>query len=34
MRLDRFVHHVWMMDLSEVEQFLGPTLHIAAVFDA
>jgi transposase InsO family protein len=30
----RFVHHVWMMDLSEVKQFLGPTLHIAAVFDA
>ncbi len=30
----RFVHHVWMMDLSEVNQFLGPTLHIAAVFDA
>jgi transposase InsO family protein len=23
-----------MMDLSEVKQFLGPTLHIAAVFDA
>lgn len=30
----RFVHHVWMMDLSEVKQFLGPPLHIAAVFDA
>lgn len=30
----RFVHHVWMMDLSEVQQFLGPTLHMAAVFDA
>jgi transposase InsO family protein len=30
----RFVHHVWMMDLSEVKQFLGPSLHIAAVFDA
>jgi len=30
----RFVHHVWMMDLTEVKQFLGPTLHIAAVFDA
>jgi transposase InsO family protein len=23
-----------MMDLSEVKQFLGPTLHLAAVFDA
>lgn len=30
----RFVHHVWMMDLSEVKQFLGPALHVAAVFDA
>ena len=30
----RFVHHVWMMDLSEVKQLLGPTLHVAAVFDA
>jgi transposase InsO family protein len=30
----RFVHHVWMMDLSEVKQFLGPPLHLAAVFDA
>jgi hypothetical protein len=23
-----------MMDISEVEQFLGPTLHLATVFDA
>jgi len=30
----RFVHHVWMMDVSEVKQFLGPPLHMAAVFDA
>ena len=30
----RFVHHVWMMDVSEVKQFLGPSLHMAAVFDA
>jgi transposase InsO family protein len=30
----RFVHHTWMMDISEVKQFLGPTLHMAAVFDA
>jgi transposase InsO family protein len=30
----RFVHHTWMMDISEVKQFLGPTLYMAAVFDA
>jgi transposase InsO family protein len=30
----RFVHHTWMMDISEVKQFLGPTLHLATVFDA
>jgi transposase InsO family protein len=30
----RFVNHVWMMDVSEVKQFLGPSLHMAAVFDA
>ena len=30
----RFVHHVWMMDVTEVKQFLGPSLHLAAVFDA
>jgi transposase InsO family protein len=29
-----FVNHVWMLDVSEVKQFLGPQLHIAAVFDA
>lgn len=30
----RFVHHVWMLDVSEVRQILGPTLYMAAVFDA
>lgn len=30
----RFVHHVWMMDVSVVRQFLGPGLSMAAVFDA
>ena len=30
----RFVHHVWMMDVTEVKQLLGPTLQLAAVFDA
>jgi len=30
----RFVHHVWMMDVSQVQQFLGPDLLMAAVFDA
>jgi transposase InsO family protein len=30
----RFVHHVWMMDISHVKQFLGPDLYMAAVFDA
>jgi hypothetical protein len=29
----RFVHHTWMMDVSEVRQFLGPKLHMACVFD-
>jgi transposase InsO family protein len=29
-----FVHHVWMMDVSLVQQFLGPDLYIAAIFDA
>jgi len=29
-----FVHHVWMMDVTEVKQLLGPTLYMAAVFDA
>ena len=30
----RFVHHVWMLDVSQVQQFLGPDLFMAAVFDA
>jgi transposase InsO family protein len=30
----RFVHHTWMMDVSQIKCFLGPDLHIAAVFDA
>jgi transposase InsO family protein len=30
----RFVHHTWMMDVSQVKQFLGPDLHMAAVYDA
>lgn len=30
----RFVHHVWMLDVSLVRQFLGPDLYMAAVFDA
>lgn len=30
----RFVHHVWMMDVSQVRQFLGRGLYMAAVFDA
>jgi transposase InsO family protein len=30
----RFVHHVWMMDVSLVHQFLGRDLFMAAVFDA
>jgi transposase InsO family protein len=30
----RFVHHVWMMDVSHVQQFLGPELLMATVFDA
>jgi transposase InsO family protein len=29
-----FIHHVWMMDVSVVHQFLGPDLFMAAVFDA
>ena len=29
-----FAHHTWMLDVSEVRQFLGSPLHIAAVFDA
>jgi len=30
----RFVNHVWMMDVSVVQAFLGGELYIAAVFDA
>jgi transposase InsO family protein len=30
----RFVHHTWMMDISEVQQILGGTLYMAGVFDA
>jgi transposase InsO family protein len=31
----RFVHHVWMMDITEVPAFLGVgTFHVAGVFDA
>jgi transposase InsO family protein len=30
----RFVHHVWMMDISHVKQFLGPDLYMAAIYDA
>lgn len=30
----RFINHVWMLDVSEVKQFLGSQLHMAAVFDA
>jgi transposase InsO family protein len=32
--ITNFVHHVWMMDVSLVQQFLGPDLYMAAVFDA
>jgi transposase InsO family protein len=31
----RFVHHVWMMDVTEVRAFLGLSVfHVAGVFDA
>ena len=31
----RFVHHVWMMDVTEVRSFLGlQVFHVAGVFDA
>ncbi len=30
----RFVHHVWMMDVTVVQTFLGAELHLAGVFDA
>jgi transposase InsO family protein len=29
-----FVHHVWMMDVTEIQAFLGPSFYLAAVFDA
>jgi transposase InsO family protein len=31
----RFVHHVWMMDVTQVQAFLGlQQLHVAGVYDA
>jgi transposase InsO family protein len=30
----RFVHHVWMMDTTQVQAFLGGSFHVAGVFDA
>jgi len=30
----RFLHHVWMMDVSVVQSLLGGDLYIAAAFDA
>jgi transposase InsO family protein len=30
----RFVHHVWMMDVTVIQTFLGGTVHLAGVFDA
>jgi len=30
----RFVHHTWMMDVTEIRSFLGGTLYLASVFDA
>ena len=30
----RFVHHVWMMDVTLIKTFLGGELHLAGVFDA
>jgi transposase InsO family protein len=30
----RFVHHVWMMDVTVIQTFLGGTIHLAGVFDA
>jgi len=30
----RFTHHVWMMDVTEVQAFLGGSHFVAAVFDA
>jgi hypothetical protein len=28
------VHHVWMMDVTQIRAFLGGTLYLASVFDA
>jgi transposase InsO family protein len=30
----RFVHHVWMMDVTIIRSFLGGDIHLAGVFDA
>ena len=33
--ISRFVHHVWMMDVTEVRSFLGlQVFHVVGVFDA
>jgi transposase InsO family protein len=29
-----FVHHTWMMDVTQIRQFLGTDIYLAAVFDA
>jgi transposase InsO family protein len=29
-----FVHHVWMMDVTEIQALLGPSFYLASVFDA
>lgn len=29
-----FVNHVWMMDVTEIHAFLGPSFDLASVFDA
>jgi transposase InsO family protein len=29
-----FVNHVWMMDVTEIQAFLGPSFYLASVFDA
>jgi hypothetical protein len=30
----RFVNHVWMMDVTVIQTFLGGEVHLAGVFDA
>lgn len=30
----RFVHHAWIMDVTEIRAFVGGTFHVAGVFDA